>query len=113
LPGNESGIHLPKDENEKHLPEDGNLRNLPEDENGGHLPKDASEKYLMGVCLDTAYYLIYEKGETTALNRQFLSTVKTKAGRYVVYADICLIPENVRAKYNITFKKIPRDIARL
>ena len=47
------------------------------------------------------------------LNRALLRKLKTKAERYVVYADIGLLDEKELEKYNITFKKIPRDIARL
>ena len=71
------------------------------------------EPYLLGVHNDMAYYFIYEKNQTTALNKQFLARIKTKADGYVIYADTCLIPDEIRAKYNITFKKIPRDITRL
>lgn len=71
------------------------------------------EPYLLGVHNDMAYYFIYEKEQITALNKQFLAGIKTKADGYVIYADTCLIPDEIRAKYNITFKKIPRDITRL
>ena len=78
-----------------------------------HAPDTDEEPYLLGVHNDTAYYFIYEKESTTALNKQFLSEIKTKADGYVIYADTCLIPEDIKVKYNITFKKIPRDITRL
>ena len=48
---------------------------------------DSEEKYLLGVNGDTAYYFLYEKDTTTALNKQFLAGVKTKAEGYVIYAD--------------------------
>lgn len=71
------------------------------------------EKYLLGTDRDTAYYLIYEKDEVTTLDKSFLSGIKTRAESYVVYADTCTISEEKLLKYDITFKKIPRDIARL
>ena len=71
------------------------------------------EPYLLGVHNYTAYYFIYEKNQTTALNKRFLSGIKTKADGYVVYADTCLVPDEIRSRYNITFKKISRDITRL
>ena len=78
-----------------------------------YTPCTDEEQCLLGIHNDTAYYFIYEKDSTTALNKQFLSGIKTKADGYVIYADTCLIPDEIKFKYNITFKKIPRDITRL
>ena len=71
------------------------------------------EPYFMGLCRNTAYYFYYEKGCVTTLDYAFLSTVHTKAEGYTIYADLCAIPQEALRKYSITFKKIPRDIARL
>ena len=38
--------------------------------------------------------------------------VTEKAEQYIIYADTCTIDEQTRAKLNIIFKKIPRDIRR-
>jgi len=47
----------------------------------------------------------------TTLDYKTLSKyVKTKAERYIVYADNCLLPEAFMLLNNIEFKKIPRDI---
>ena len=72
-----------------------------------------NDPYLLGVADGTAYYFCYEKGKAVKLNRALLRKLKTKAERYVIYADICLLDDSELEKYNITFKKIPRDIARL
>ena len=72
-----------------------------------------NDPYLLGVVGGAAYYFCYEKGSTVKLNRALLRKLKTKAERYVIYADICLLDDSELEKYNITFKKIPRDIARL
>ena len=71
------------------------------------------EPYFMGVHIGSAYYFYYEKQAVTTLNREFLHTVKTKAGAYVIYADLCTLSEAELEKYHITFKKIPRDITKL
>ncbi|MEE5994572.1 MAG: site-specific DNA-methyltransferase [Oscillospiraceae bacterium] len=71
------------------------------------------EPYFMGKYLDTAYYFYYEKDSVTTLDRKFLHTVKTKAESYVMYADRCFLSDEQLEKFHITFKKIPRDIARL
>ena len=74
-------------------------------------PKD--EPYFMGLCRNTAYYFYYERESVTTLDHAFLATIQTKAEGYTIYADLCAIPQETLRKHNITFKKIPRDIARL
>jgi adenine-specific DNA-methyltransferase len=76
-------------------------------------PVKTNDPYFLGVADGAAYYFCYEKGSTVKLNRALLRKLKTKAERYVIYADICLLDDSELEKYNITFKKIPRDIARL
>ena len=72
-----------------------------------------SDPYLLGAVDETAYYFCYEKAKKVTLNRALLRRLKTKAERYVIYADICLIEAAELKKMNIVFKKIPRDITRL
>lgn len=74
-------------------------------------PGRGDEPYYMGVHQDNAYYFCYERGRVTALNRAFLHGVKTRAGRYTVYADLCTLSAAELEKYHITFKKISRDIS--
>ena len=69
--------------------------------------------YYLGKCRGTGYYFFYEKEALTTLNFDFLSTITEQAEGYLIYADLCTIPDEELKKYNITFKKIPRDIARL
>ena len=69
--------------------------------------------YFMGNSRGAAYYFYYEKASITTLNHAFLATIPEKADGYIIYADLCTIPPDELAKYNITFKKIPRDIAKL
>ena len=73
----------------------------------------ADEPYCLGTSRDTAYYFYYKKDEITTLDYDFLLTVKTKAAGYIIYADLCTISDEELKKWNITFKKIPRDIARV
>ncbi|NRD18607.1 site-specific DNA-methyltransferase [Winogradskyella eckloniae] len=70
------------------------------------------EDYLLGTKNDTAYYFYYQKDSITTLNESFLRSIKTKASQYIVYADNCLLDQSIMDKYNIVFKKIPRDITR-
>lgn len=73
----------------------------------------AAAPMLLGVHHGAAYYFNYEKQASTTLNRAFLRTIRTRAEAYVIYADTCVLSEHELEKYHITFKKIPRDIARL
>lgn len=67
----------------------------------------------LGLYNDTGYYFIYEKNNVTTLDYKILGQyVKTKAERYIIYADNCLLPEAFMLLNNIEFKKIPRDITR-
>ncbi len=76
-------------------------------------PDKADEPYYMGAYLDSAYYFYYERDRLTTLNRDFLRGVKTKAGHYTIYADLCTLSQPELERYHITFKKIPRDISKL
>lgn len=73
----------------------------------------ADEPMLLGVYHGAAYYFNYEKDASTMLNAAFLKSIKTQAEAYVIYADTCVLSENKLQQFHITFKKIPRDIARL
>jgi len=74
--------------------------------------KHNDNKYFLEKYNDTAYYFNYEKDRTTTLDHDFLSSIKTKAEQYIIYADNCLLTKAFMTKYNIIFKKIPRDITR-
>ena len=71
------------------------------------------EDYLLGIRTNTAYYFYYEKEKITVLDRSFLSSIQTKAGSYLIYADINTLSDEEMDAANIRFKKIPRDITRL
>jgi adenine-specific DNA-methyltransferase len=74
---------------------------------------NADEPYLLGVHVNSAYYLHYEKDRITTLNHEFLVTIQTRAEGYVIYADLCMLSDEELREFHITFKKIPRDISRL
>lgn len=80
-------------------------------EASGFIVDEDSE--LLGTNKSTAYYFVYDKEEVTTLDMKFLSTIKEKQDAYVIYADVCTISDSDLAKWNITFKKIPRDISKL
>ena len=72
--------------------------------------KADENKYFLGNSFGAAYWFYYEKEKATTLDIEFLSTIKGKYEQYIIYADICLIPQELLQKNNIIFKKIPRDI---
>lgn len=69
-------------------------------------------KYYLGSKDSVAYYFCYEKEKSVALNNELLKTIKSGFDSYVIYADVCYLPEDYLKKNNITFKKIPRDLGR-
>ncbi len=75
--------------------------------------KQDDNKYFLAADGNVAYYFYYEKDMATTLDRAFLRTIKTKSESYIIYADQCAISDKELQKYNISFKKIPRDIINL
>ncbi|OBX24224.1 MULTISPECIES: site-specific DNA-methyltransferase [Bizionia] len=74
--------------------------------------KKPKEAYLLGAKNGTACYFYYQNDSMTTLDESFLRSIKTKASQYIIYADNCLLDQTIMDKYNIVFKKIPRDITR-
>ena len=75
-------------------------------------PSDGNAAFL-GSTDGTAYYFHYKKGATTTLDSAFLRSIKTKAERYVIYADVCVLSPEMMEKHGIEFRKIPRDIRKI
>lgn len=68
--------------------------------------------YLLGFRNETAYFFYYEAESATTLDLEFLAKLKFRPPETVIYADVCLLTKEQLQKYNIIFKKIPRDITR-
>ena len=73
---------------------------------------DNENEFYLGKNNDTDYYFYYDKDRVTTLDHTFLATIKQKAEGYVIYADLCSLSDDELSKFNIIFKKIPRDITR-
>ena len=73
---------------------------------------EADNAAFLALHDDTAYYFHYAPGAVTTLNHDFLATMRTRAGQYIIYADNCLLPAEFLTQHGIIFKKIPRDISR-
>lgn len=75
--------------------------------------KTTDDLYFLGKNNDIAYYFYYKKNEITTLNNEYLSTINISALGYIIYADKCVLSKEIMDKFNIIFKKIPRDITKL
>lgn len=74
--------------------------------------KSKDNPYLLGLHNQTAYYFVFEPGQTTTLDHELLATIRTKAEQYIIYADNCTLTKEFLTLSAISFKKIPRDITR-
>ena len=75
-------------------------------------PAEADNAAFLARHDDTAYYFHYVPDAVTTLNHDFLATMRTRAGQYIIYADNCLLTPEFMTQHGIIFKKIPRDISR-
>ena len=69
--------------------------------------------YCLGTYNHTTWYFYYEPRTVTTLNYAFLASIPDDVESAVIYADRCAVSEERLWERRITFKKIPRDIARL
>ena len=78
-------------------------------------PDKHANKYLLGQYEHNNYYFYYEPDTETCLDWDFLNTLteQDKADMYIIYADRCLLSEQDMTRFNIRYKKIPRDIKRV
>ena len=54
-----------------------------------------SQQYFLKKYIDTGYYFNYDAERITTLNHDFLSTIKTKAMQYVIFASNWLLTKNL------------------
>jgi len=75
-----------------------------------NLDKNKIKGNYIGGFADTYYFLLFDGIGKNVLNRNFLKKLKTKEGRKIVYADKCLIDEEILEKHQIIFKQIPYQV---
>jgi len=75
-----------------------------------NLDKNKIKGNYIGGFADTHYFLLFDGIGKNVLNRNFLKKLKTKEGRKIVYADKCLIDEEILEKHQIIFKQIPYQV---
>ncbi len=71
--------------------------------------KNIKGNYL-GEYNEIHYYLLFNGIGKNILDRKSLKELKNKGDRKVVYADKCLLGDDILEKYNIVFKQIPYQI---
>lgn len=72
----------------------------------------ADDPYYLGLHESTAYYFCYEHNQETVLSDSLLRKLHHRGEQYVIFADACALSVDELKRWNITFKKIPRDIVR-
>lgn len=80
--------------------------------NSDYSTQESSSQYYLGSQNGIALYFCYEPERSVALNKDILTLITEKSDRYVIFADTCELSQSVLDKFNIVFKKIPRDITR-
>jgi adenine-specific DNA-methyltransferase len=73
--------------------------------------------YALGVTDTVLCVFYYERDRVTTLDLDFLAALNIKnlpsrPEHFVIYADKCALDKDFLYKHSITFKRIPRDIAR-
>ena len=72
-------------------------------------PKEIEGNFIGELGADE-YYLIYKGRDKNDLDKSFLKKLKKTNNIKVVYADRCLLDEDVLAEHNIIFKQIPYEV---
>ncbi|ODS43111.1 MAG: hypothetical protein MSIBF_05860 [Candidatus Altiarchaeales archaeon IMC4] len=75
-----------------------------------NIDKGKIDKNFIGEYGETEYYLIYKEKHKNVLNKSFLKKIKENGNRRVIYADKCLIDEDILEKHKIQFKQIPYEV---
>jgi len=74
---------------------------------------NTSSPYWLGEAHGLGLFFVWEDDHATTLDLSLLSQLVKRPGRYLIYADQCMLGEDFMRRHGIVFKKIPRDITRL
>lgn len=75
-----------------------------------NLEKKNIQGNYLGEFSGAHYFLLFNGINENVLDRKFLKNLKAKDGRKIIYADKCLLDEEVLEKHQIVFKQIPYQI---
>jgi adenine-specific DNA-methyltransferase len=73
--------------------------------------------YALGATETALWVFHYERDQVTTLDLDFLGrlnlkSLSTRPEQFTIYADKCALDKDFLYKHSVTFKRIPRDIAR-
>jgi len=68
------------------------------------------EGNFIGEDVSTEFYLIYKEPKTNDLDKSFIKRLRKTDSKKVVYADRCMLDDEMLAQYNIVFKQIPYEV---
>lgn len=71
--------------------------------------KNIKGNYL-GEFGDSHYFLLFDGIGKNVLDRKFLKELKSVTGKKIIYADKCLLDEEILEKHQIVFKQIPYQV---
>jgi len=75
-----------------------------------NLDKSKIKGNFIGEYNDLEYYLLFKGIDKNILDRKFLNKIKKNENKKIVYADKCLLDEDILKEHNIIFKQIPYQI---
>jgi adenine specific DNA methylase Mod len=75
-----------------------------------NLEKKTIKANYLGIAGDTHYFLFFDGIGKNVLDKKSLKEVISNKGKKVVYADKCLIDEDVLEEQQIIFKQIPYSV---
>jgi len=75
-----------------------------------NLEKNKIKGNYLGDYGSCHYFLLFDGIGKNILNRKFLKNLKGKKGKKIIYADKCLLDDDVLEKHQIVFKQIPYQI---
>ncbi len=75
-----------------------------------NLEKKAVKGNYLGIAGDTHYFLYFDGIGKNVLVKKSLKEIKSQKGKKVVYADKCLLDEDILDEHQIIFKQIPYSV---
>ena len=75
-----------------------------------HLEKKRVKGSYIGDYSGTSYFLLFKQVGKNTLSKSTLAELRARRGEKVVYADKCLLSDDMLAKHQITFKQIPYSV---
>ena len=75
-----------------------------------NLDKSKLKGNCIGQFAETSYFLLFDGIGKNDLDRSFLKELKNIDGKKIIYADRCLLDEEILEKHQIVFKQIPYSV---